>query len=122
MFLRGQSIKIYSLVADICRKQGYLIKDKSYIEEYSEDKYEGAIVFEPKIGLYLDTPVSVCDYGSLYPSSMIAENISHDTLIKEDDIHKFENEGYKINKVCYEVNGIQETKNYVTHNKDGIKI
>ncbi len=54
---------------------------------------------------------------------MIAENISHDTLInKEDDIHKFEKEGYKINKVCYEVNGIQEIKHYVTHNKDGVKI
>ena len=33
---------------------------------------------EPKIGIYTD-PVSVMDYASLYPSSMIAENLCHST-------------------------------------------
>lgn len=53
-------------MADVCNKYGYLIPDKSYIVESAEDKYEGAIVFEPKIGLYLDMPISVCDYGLIY--------------------------------------------------------
>ena len=82
MFLRGQSIKIYSLVADITRKHNFLIPDRKYIkdDEVSE-KYEGATVLDPNIGLYLDIPVSVLDFASLYPSSMIAENISHDSII-----------------------------------------
>lgn len=53
---------------------------------------------------------------------MIAENISHDTLIKDDNVYEYEEKGYKINKVIYEVNGIEETKYYVTHDKDGNKI
>jgi len=39
------------------------------------DGYEGAIVLEPKCGLYLDTPVPVGDFASLYPSSMLSENL-----------------------------------------------
>ena len=30
--------------------------------------YEGAICFPPKCGLYIDNPVAVVDYSSLYPS------------------------------------------------------
>lgn len=79
LFLRGQGIKIYSLVAKECRKEGYLIK---VVKADPNDKssYEGAIVFTPKPGIYFE-PVAVNDYASLYPSSMIAENLSHDSLV-----------------------------------------
>ena len=40
-----------------------------------DDGYEGAIVLEPKCGLYLDNPISVGDFASLYPSSMLSENL-----------------------------------------------
>lgn len=43
--------------------------------------YEGAIVLDPEPGIYLDDPVGVVDYASLYPSSIIEKNISHDTII-----------------------------------------
>jgi DNA polymerase elongation subunit (family B) len=46
-----------------------------------DDSYEGAIVLEPKEGIYIDDPVSVLDYASLYPSSMISENLSHDCIV-----------------------------------------
>ena len=51
--------------------------------------YEGAIVLPPKCGLYLDNPVACVDFGSLYPSSMISENISHDSKVwsKEFDLN-----------------------------------
>jgi len=39
----------------------------------ARDAYEGAIVLEPKCGLYLDVPVACVDYSSLYPSSIISE-------------------------------------------------
>ena len=48
--------------------------------------YEGAIVLDPVPGIYLEDPVGVVDYASLYPSSIIEKNISHDTLI-EDPIY-----------------------------------
>lgn len=49
--------------------------------EYNDDSYEGAIVLPPKQAIYIDTPVSVLDYASLYPSSMISENLSHDCIV-----------------------------------------
>lgn len=110
LFLRGQGIKIFSLVSKECRDAGYAIPViKHYNEEekllkeqlkndrfeYGEDDtlpppannggYEGAIVLDPNPGIYLDTPVTVLDYSSLYPSSMISENLSHDSYVMEDN-------------------------------------
>ena len=50
--------------------------------------YEGAIVLEPKTGMYLDDPVACVDYSSLYPSCMISDNISPDSKVwtKEYDL------------------------------------
>ena len=125
LFLRGQGVKIFSLVSQQCRKEGFLIpvikydkeevkgednfarikgKSSSYsmntddpniMFEYGEDcdadvvegdgGFEGAIVLKPQPGIYLDTPVVVLDYASLYPSSMISENLSHDSIVLEND-------------------------------------
>ncbi len=78
IFLRGQGIKIFSLVVKFSREDNFLIKDLP--SEKDESSYEGAIVFVPKPGIYFE-PVVVMDYNSLYPSSMIAENISHDSIL-----------------------------------------
>ena len=79
LFLRGQGIKIFSLVAKFCREEKFLIKDLN-IDDIDKNSYEGAIVFVPTPGIYFE-PVVVMDYNSLYPSSMIAENISHDSIV-----------------------------------------
>ena len=79
LFLRGQGIKIFSRVAYEASKRDQIIVVQ---ESYDGDTaYEGAIVISPKIGMYLETPVAVLDFNSLYPSSMIGENLSPDTLI-----------------------------------------
>jgi DNA polymerase elongation subunit (family B) len=79
LFLRGQGIKIFSRVAYEASKRDQIIAVQ---ESYDGDtSYEGAIVISPKIGMYLETPVAVLDFNSLYPSSMIGENLSPDTLI-----------------------------------------
>ena len=75
--MRGQGIKLTSYMAKKCRDMGTLIP--SIGKSAGNEAYEGAIVLEPKCDMYLDTPISCVDYGSLYPSSMISENISHDT-------------------------------------------
>ena len=47
----------------------------------NDQGFEGAIVLEPEPGIYLDDPVSVLDYASLYPSSIMEKNLSHETFI-----------------------------------------
>jgi DNA polymerase elongation subunit (family B) len=73
LVFRGQGIKLTSYVAKKCREKGALMP---VIDKGSKDDgYEGAIVLEPKCKLYLETPVSVGDFASLYPSSMLSENL-----------------------------------------------
>ena len=79
IFLRGQGIKIYSAVVYQASKRNQIIMTQEGIE--GDTSYEGAIVLPPKIGMYLDQPIPVLDFNSLYPSNMIAYNLSPDTLV-----------------------------------------
>jgi DNA polymerase elongation subunit (family B) len=79
LVMRGQGIKLTSYIAKKCREKNTLMP---VIEKGElDDGYEGAIVLEPKCDLYLDNPVACVDYASLYPSSMISENLSHDSKV-----------------------------------------
>jgi DNA polymerase elongation subunit (family B) len=88
LVFRGQGIKLTSYVAKKCRQMKTLMKVLPQAA-FDDDGYEGATVLEPKCNLYLDNPVACVDYASLYPSSMISENLSHDTKIwtKEFDLN-----------------------------------
>ena len=79
LVLRGQGIKLTSYVAKKCREKRTLMPVIEKKE--SDDGFEGAIVLDPKCDLYLDNPVACVDYASLYPSSMISENLSHDSKV-----------------------------------------
>jgi DNA polymerase elongation subunit (family B) len=86
LFMRGQGVKIFSLVARECRLKKHLIPlIKSARDVLNDDEvgYEGAIVLPPQEGMYLEDPITVLDYSSLYPSSMISRNISHDALVMD---------------------------------------
>jgi DNA polymerase elongation subunit (family B) len=86
LVMRGQGIKLTSYIAKKCREKRTLMP---VIEKGGLDEgYEGAIVLDPKCDLYLDNPVACVDYASLYPSSMISENLSHDSKVwtKEYDL------------------------------------
>ena len=86
LVMRGQGIKLTSFISKKCREKKTLMP---VIEKGDLDEgYEGAIVLDPKCDLYLDNPVACVDYASLYPSSMISENLSHDSkvLTKEYDL------------------------------------
>jgi DNA polymerase elongation subunit (family B) len=111
IFLRGQGIKIYSAVVYNASKRNQIIMTQDGLE--SDAGYEGAIVLPPKIGIYLDQPIPVLDFNSLYPSNMIAYNLSPDTLAyvknydmngrlkNPDDVKKFD--GFKIDEVSYDI-------------------
>ena len=114
LVMRGQGIKLTSFIAKECRKKNTLMPTIQKLDY--DDGYEGAIVLEPKCDLYLDNPVACVDYASLYPSSMISENLSHDSkvwtkeydnddnLIKTEGSTDYDNiPGYKYIDITYDV-------------------
>jgi DNA polymerase elongation subunit (family B) len=112
IFMRGQGIKILSLVSKKCLKENHLLpklKNKSSLDntdnnkkeenDYDSDEeeettngYEGAKVFDPNelrtTGVHYE-PIPVLDYSSLYPSSMIYINISHETLLEDNKDERY---------------------------------
>jgi len=87
LVFRGQGIKLTSYIAKKCREKGTLIP---VIEKCTNNEgYEGAIVLPPKCNLYLEDPIACVDYSSLYPSSMISENLCHSSKVwtKEYDLN-----------------------------------
>jgi DNA polymerase elongation subunit (family B) len=100
LIMRGQGIKLTSYISKQCRKRNTLMPVLP-VKEF-DGGYEGAIVLDPKCAIYTD-PVAVCDYKSLYPSSMISENICSSskvwtkeynlekTLLRETGSQKFDN-------------------------------
>ena len=86
LVFRGQGIKLTSYVAKKCMEKDTLMPD---LDKKGENEgYEGAIVLPPKCDMYMDRPVACVDYSSLYPSSMISQNYSHDSKVwtKEYDL------------------------------------
>jgi DNA polymerase elongation subunit (family B) len=111
LFIRGQGIKGFSLTLREFRKEKYafpVIKmDKNYKclkckheylnlwscpkcrsqnrDEIESDNtsYEGAIVFDPVPCVEYES-LTTKDYASLYPSSDIHKNMSHETIVEDD--------------------------------------
>jgi len=87
LFTRGQGIKLFSLCLKEYRKHGFLFpKMKALTDEEKEElgKYEGAIVFDPIPSVSYQA-YAVKDYASLYPSSIIHKNMSHETKVDNDE-------------------------------------
>ena len=109
IFLRGQGVKVNSLVTKECNKQGIKIPTLKAYDPNNKEGFEGAIVLDPEerktTGMYLEDPIAVVDYASLYPSSIIENNFSHETFIctKKD---------YEENPEKYD--NFREDKNYYT--------
>jgi DNA polymerase elongation subunit (family B) len=93
LFTRGQLIKLFSLTLKNYRDAGYLFPVLKKPDEKSPT-YEGAIVFDPEANVEYEA-LAVKDYASLYPSSIIHKNMSHETKIRLDkydnmpDVHYF---------------------------------
>ena len=121
IFLRGQGIKISSLVTKQCTSKNTkiptLLIDNS---DESKEGFEGAIVLEPTPGIYYEDPISVLDFASLYPQSIREKNMSHETFIatKEDiDANPSNYTWMKhidVNEISYD-DYIYETRGKTTH-------
>lgn len=86
LFLRGQGVKIFSLVAKKCRQRNFLVpvlrsRNKDLDGEDLES-YEGATVIKPVPGVYL-SPIGVLDYNSLYPNSMRERNLTPECYVND---------------------------------------
>lgn len=80
---KGQGIKCLSLFGKTCKAKKYLIKDiKPPPKDIENEGYEGAIVFEPLKGMHDNA--TVLDFNSLYPSMEMADDMSHETLVKDE--------------------------------------
>lgn len=103
IFMRGQGIKIFSLILKECSDAGYKIPVLSYNPDTIDQDigYEGAIVLDPKEGVYIDDPVTVLDYASLYPSSMISENLSQDCIVLDEKYNNLPD--VKYNDISYDI-------------------
>ena len=153
LFLRGQGIKIFSLVAKKCRDKEHLIqthkvkpkpeeiktsdiisKQAEFIEKtlnnrhqiYEDDDdddddnlgYEGATVFEPVTGVHYN-PIYVLDFSSLYPSSMIMRNLSHEMHVINT---RYDNlPGYIYHDIEYKNSDNTTTKCRFAEKQDGTK-
>ncbi len=125
---RGQGIKIFSAVLYYASQRDQILRVQEAME--GDTGYEGAIVLPPKIGMYLDQPVSVLDFNSLYPSNMIAYNLSPDTLVSmrvyneegqlvgsegyaKTEFARLEEAGYVLDEVEYDVPGGKTVCTYI---------
>ena len=79
LVLRGQGIKLTSFISKKCMEKNTLMP--TIEKKKVDDGYEGAIVLPPKCDLYMEDPVACVDYSSLYPSSMISENLCHSSKV-----------------------------------------
>ncbi len=82
LFTRGQIIKLFSLCLKYYKEAGYLFPVLKK-PEGDTPSYEGAIVFDPEPNVEYEALV-VKDYASLYPSSIIHKNMSHETIVSND--------------------------------------
>eukprot|EP00873_Tetraselmis_striata_P033834 jgi/Tetstr1/454098/TSEL_041017.t1 len=127
IFLRGQGVKILALVSYYCRKRDLLIRDlpkppreldadapEWMVRRRKQEaeaaaafgpeelvEVEGAIVLEPDTGFYVDDPVAVCDYASLYPSSILSHELSPDSRVTDDRFRDLP--GYEYVDVSYDL-------------------
>ena len=61
----------------------FQLKSDFNVIKMTEDSFEGAIVLVPKPNIYFE-PVTVLDFSSLYPSEMIASDLSHDRIVEDE--------------------------------------
>lgn len=83
LFTQGQQIKIFSQVYKKCMTDNIVIDKDSFVTNES-DRFTGAYVFPPVPGLY-EMVVSF-DFSSLYPSTIISNNIDYSTLVLDPTI------------------------------------
>lgn len=93
-FVNANGVKVRNMVAAFANSKGYSVpmantsddvrvRDNHLLKIF--EKYPGAYVPEPHKGVSL-TPVIALDFASLYPSIIMAHNLSPENVIEEEDV------------------------------------
>ena len=83
LYTKGQQIKVFSQVYSYCLENDFIVERDGYIAN-STEQYTGATVLDPIPGVY--DKVVPFDFSSLYPTTIIANNIDFSTLVRDDSI------------------------------------
>jgi len=83
---KGQQIKVMSQLLRKCKERNYVVPSVRPDPNAQSDgkAYAGATVIEPERGYY-DKPIATLDFNSLYPSIMMAHNLSYETHLEDQD-------------------------------------
>ena len=112
---RGQGVRLISLITEELKQENYVLPFL-YKNLNDSDSYEGAIVLKPYPGIYINDPVAVLDYASLYPNSIRMGNLSHETICKdekwlgEDGANLLKKLGYDYLDVSYDLYDVEKSE------------
>ena len=121
-FMNANGIKVRNMVAAFAHNSGFdvpmsmtshdvRLRDKRLLDEYK--KYPGAYVPEPHKGVSL-TPVIALDFASLYPSIIMAHNLSPENVIEDCDIAHVQDNYNELYSLITLKNGVTKLCNRVT--------
>jgi len=83
LYTQGQQIKVFSQVYKFCLDNNFVVQKDGYVLDGTE-QYSGATVLDPIPGVY--DKVVPFDFSSLYPTTIIANNIDFSTLVEDENI------------------------------------
>lgn len=118
---RGQQIKCFSQIAEFANKRKFILpRDPELVAQNST--YKGAIVLDPEVGCHKGY-VSCLDFKSLYPSIMMANNLSYETYVSAEMWERMQGTGKVALVDTAEMEGVPGTvfKTYTFYEKLIIK-
>ena len=96
---RANGMKVRNLLGAYATKHNILFSTRQ-CKNIEKGKYPGAYVFPPKKGIKTKRPVTGLDFASLYPSLIMAYNLSPEKMIltyrEADIVQKNRNNLHKI--------------------------
>ncbi|TPX72384.1 DNA-directed DNA polymerase [Spizellomyces sp. 'palustris'] len=92
-FHRGQMIRFWSQLFRYCKKIKTVIPTRT--DRNEGQMTEGPLNIAPVAQYNTKDPIAVLDFRSLYPSIIIAHNLSYDTLLMADDRPQLEETDYE---------------------------
>ncbi len=100
-FYRADGMKVRNVIGSYCHKYEIAFSNaKSDKTDSDKDHYPGAWVFPPERGLNNKRPITGLDFASLYPSLMMAFNLSPDMIVREPEYAaQLIAEGYNLYKI-----------------------
>lgn len=102
---QANGMKVQNLLSVYATKRNMLFSTIS-CKDTENGKYPRAYVFPPKKGIKNGRPVTEFDFVSLYPSLIMAYNLSSEKIIlKQEEADIVEENGNKLHKIEFSFNG-----------------